>query len=330
MIASQRLEPGMQIEQAADSGVGRSNSSDRVSLFGRLRYNFALFRMRLRSGHDGAERAAERRDEAERLAAEFERATGKRARDSVLVEIGFGARPERAMVYSAYFGQVHAIDLDAPVLRSRDLLGVARRNGWIRAMKSAVRHLLFDRRGWRDFHARAAEIIPGYAPQSVHFVVGNAGGAETWRTIPPPDLVVSTDVFEHIPEPALRDLLRMLRARAPADGLIITRPMVYTGISGGHDTAWYPHLVPNNRSDTAWGHLLDPDFTVDTYLNRLSRRGFRALFVEEGFVIERDEAELGDFGRQHMTEAKRARLSAWDDYELFSNQVTFWLRPAPV
>ena len=43
--------------------------------------------------------------------------------------------------------------------------------------------------------------------------------------------------------------------------------MIFTGIVGGHDPDWYTPNVSNNSSETAWSHLWDPDFSVDTYLN---------------------------------------------------------------
>lgn len=294
----------------------------------KLAYNWQLLQMRLAAGHDGAARAQARVEEVRQFVAQFEARTGKQAAQSTLVEIGFGARPERAFVYSGFFAQVYAMDLDAPVLSLRDLPRVLARNGWQRAIKSAVRHILFDRRGLRDFHQSAAQILPGYRPQSVQFIVGDAAAAASWKGLRGAvDLVVSHDVFEHIPPAPLRALMGQIAAQLARDGVVMTQPMIYTGICGGHDPQWYPHNIPTNDPATAWGHLTDPDFATDTYLNKLSRQNFRDLFTQAGFAIVDEAPTHPQLGAQHLTPENRARLAAWSEDELFSNTVAFWLAP---
>jgi hypothetical protein len=153
-------------------------------------------------------------------------------------------------------------------------------------------------------------------------------------TAPPPGLLgkqrflISSDVFEHIPPLDLKRLMAQLHHQLAEGGIIITQPMVFTGISGGHDLEWYPRSVATNPSETAWGHLLDPDFRTNTYVNKMTRRAMRTTFEEAGFEVTRDDAAEPDFGRHHLTPERRAALAQWDDYELFSNNVTFHLRRA--
>jgi hypothetical protein len=109
--------------------------------------------------------------------------------------------------------------------------------------------------------------------------------------------------------------------------IIVTRPNVFTGISGGHDLEWYSYRVETNKSNTAWGHLLDPNFQPNTYINKLSRREYIDIYEEAGFKVVRDEAIRGRLGEKHLTPEKREFLSAFDDYELFSNSVYFLLKP---
>lgn|GEM_PF-5815818 len=50
-----------------------------------------------------------------------------------------------------------------------------------------------------------------------------------------------------------------------------------------------------------------------------------AQFKAAGFTVLADQAVFGRLGEKHMTPEKRAALSAYDDYELYSNRVEFLL-----
>jgi len=107
----------------------------------------------------------------------------------------------------------------------------------------------------------------------------------------------------------------------------VITPMIFTGISGGHDIDWYPHRVDvEDVSRTpAWGHLTGEAVPGDTHLNRLTRKEFRDLFMTE-FDIVQEEETRPDLGRQHLTAERRQALQAFDEQELFSNTVRFVLR----
>jgi Methyltransferase domain len=61
-----------------------------------------------------------------------------------VLEIGFGARPYRLFALHAFGVDALGVDLDQPVLRSRDVMAAFRVNGLERAAKSAIRYFLFD------------------------------------------------------------------------------------------------------------------------------------------------------------------------------------------
>lgn len=306
----------------------QSNSAGQVGIASKINYNLRLFAMRLKGGNEGAALADGVLDEIAGIVSEFEIRTGRKAAESTVVEIGYGARPARLFAFSGFFGRVVGMDLDSPVLRLSDIAAVFRRNGFERGLKSLVRHALFDARSWKRFHARLRAAAPRYDPASVTILVGDAGGDAVWRDVPPADLVFSSDVFEHIPPGSLPAMLRSLAQRLAPGGIVITRPMVFTGIAGGHDLEWYPHRVDTNASASAWGHLLNPTFQTNTYLNKLRRADFAALFREHGFRIVRDHAMLGRLGERHLSPQRRSELAAFDDYELFSNRVEFVLEKA--
>lgn len=304
-----------------------SNSSTRIGFLKKLAYNARLFYMRLKGGNQGTANAINRIQEINEIVRIFEASTGLNAKNSSIVEIGFGARPERAFAMTAFFKNVTAIDLDAPVLSLKDIPQVFKKNGFERGLKSTIRHLIFDNRGWKLFHETMHDHLDGYDPSRVRFIIGNAGKHTTWADAPDFQLAFSTDVFEHIPKEDLTSLLSILRRRLSNNGLIITRPMVFTGICGGHDLDWYPSRVATNDSTSAWTHLTDPNFSTNTFLNQLTRRDYLEIFHNAGFQIISDTARMGDnFGIQHLTTQKKMVLFSYDDYELFSNQVEFLLR----
>ncbi|UIP07678.1 class I SAM-dependent methyltransferase [Erythrobacter sp. SDW2] len=305
----------------------QTNSSVRdVSLASKLRYYGRLAHSRFIMPA-GAEAVAAEIADLRGIAAQFEERTGLKASESTVLEIGFGARPRRAFLLTGIFRQVYAIDIDHPVLRLRDILSAWRRNGWERSVKSLVRHCLFETREWPRFHAAARAELPAYDPASAHLLVASVGDPSVWDKIGSVDLAFSRDVFEHIPVEELRLGMLHLREHLSAHGMVITQPGIFTGIIGGHDPNWTVYRAPFNPPEQAWQHLTDPAFSVNTYLNRLTRREFVKLFEDTGFRIERDHALMGDIHAHLLTPQKRAELAAFDEYELFSNRVEFHLLP---
>ncbi|WP_080572778.1 class I SAM-dependent methyltransferase [Sphingobium yanoikuyae] len=306
----------------------RSNSSlGSIPLVEKLKYAWQLLKFRI--GEPGAKDfAMQIRDEVAGVAAIYERETGKLASQARVLEIGFGPRPQRAFGLTGFFKDVIAVDLDAPVMGIRDLVRVFRKNGLERGIKSLVRYALFDAREWPMFHKVLVANTPHYRPNTAKLIVGSAGDHSTWEQFGGAiDIVFSTDVFEHIPPAELEVLLTTIRSRLAPGGIVVTRPVVYTGIAGGHAVEWYPqNVAAQTDGTTAWRHLLDPDFTINTYLNKLTRRDFVELFNRVGFEIGGDFAEFGRMGERWMTAEKRAALAHYDDYELYSNRVEFLLR----
>lgn len=303
----------------------RSNSSDpSIGPLGRLAY---LWKLALMNARREPVRAVDVLREVDRLARRFEALTGKLAARSRVLEVGFGGRPHRAFALQIPFAEVIAVDLDQPVFGIADVPAAIRRNGWTRAVKALVRSTVFDRGEWLAFHRDLMALDPAYATERSRLVVADAGDDAFWAKIDARfDLVVSFDVFEHIPREVLENLLRHVRRNLSPGGIVMTYPNLFTGIIGGHDPDWYSYRVETNRPGAAWRHLWDENFTVDTFLNRMGRREMAALFEACGFRIEVDRAVLGRLGERHLTPEIAARLRPrYDDYELFSNRVEFVL-----
>lgn len=285
-----------------------------------------LYLRRLRDGQDASgliECLAEYR--------KYLRGFGAKPLESCRVlEIGFGARPMRLLALYAIGADVTGIDLDRPIVRGRpgEFIDAWRKNGAERAIKSFLRF-------WINDLAERRSVWRALGPAAVRrdfpadrLVVASASTPGFWEgrdgTF---DLIVSEDVFEHIPADELAVVTaRMERALAP-DGIALIRPMVFTGICGGHHLEWYEHTLAGDgpRETEPWEHLRRARLPANTYLNRLQRRDYRELFARHFDILSETEKRPG-LGQRFMTPSIRAELSDYSDEELYSNAVMFVLR----
>ena len=304
----------------------KTNSTDSsVKTLGRLKYLFQLVRMNLKTLPITAQQSYK---DVKEVAKKFEKLTSKRAKLSVILEIGFGARPYKAFAFQTVFREVIAVDLDQPVFGISDFPLAVYKNGFFRAIKAIVRNNIFYPNEWQTFHAEMKKIYKHYDPKNTNLVVSDACKKDFWNMLDNTkvDFVYSVDVFEHIPRCDLKKLLINLRDKVTPETLIIIIPNVFTGIIGGHDPKWYRHKVDTNQSQDAWSHLLDSNYNIDTYLNRMSRREYKSLFLECGFRIISDISLDGQLGKKHLNKDLEERLKKFDHYELFSNRVEFILK----
>jgi hypothetical protein len=112
-------------------------------------------------------------------------------------------------------------------------------------------------------------------------------------------------------------------------GLALIRPNIYTGIIGGHAIEWERRLLRGDSlpcRTAPWGHLRGDAHQPNTFLNRLTRRDYRAPF-ERHFEILGERVKFPRLGHELLVGETRAELAEWSDDELFSNQVLFVLRP---
>ena len=158
--------------------------------------------------------------------------------------------------------------------------------------------------------------------------VGDLADVAVWRRVGDRfDFIYSEDVFEHIPRETLPLVVSLMADLISENGVAVITPMIFTGISGGHDLGWYPNLVDRNdiSRGPAWGHLTGEAQIPDTFLNEMTRKDFRELF-QLRFDILKEEQVLGDIGRRHLTVERQRALQAFGEDELFSNKVRFVLR----
>ena len=121
-----------------------------------------------------------------------------------------------------------------------------------------------------------------------------------------------------------------MAASMSPDGVAYVKPMVFTGICGGHHIEWYPHTFnqPIERLTEPWEHLRRNRHPANTHLNKLTLANYRALFSKHFEILE-ETCATPNLGSQFMTPEIRRELAHYADEELFSNGVVFILRPRP-
>ncbi len=258
---------------------------------------------------------------------------GLRLRGADVLEIGFGPRAPRLAVLSAAGARTVGVDLEAPLLAPTPaaLWRIGRRNGPERLLKSLARYTLFDRSAQRNLR-QAVERRYG-APRLDYGRLEVCDASALQLAPESVDLVVSEDVFEHMPVSAVEATLAGMRRWLRPGGLALIRPNVFTGISGGHLAEWSIESVLDAprapRRSEPWEHLRGRRLRANTYLNELTRADYRRLFAAAGFAVVAERCRYPELGAELLSAALRRELAEWPEEELLSNQTLFVLRPLP-
>ena len=261
----------------------------------------------------------------------LKRHSAKRLESARVLEIGFGARPLRLMALNALRIDATGIDLDKPIIRGTpsEVFAIWRKNGAERAIKSFARFWLNDRRERRKLLEELDDADPSAGMPVEKMIVRSASDKAFWNSLDAKfDLIVSEDVFEHIPRNDLEIVVEEMSKAITPDGLALIRPMIYSGISGGHQLEWYSHTIGRdiNRETEPWEHLRQDRHPANTYLNKMLRRDYRELFEKYFDILEETEKEP-NLGLELLTPDVRDELLQYPDEELFSNNVMFVLKP---
>jgi len=133
------------------------------------------------------------------------------------------------------------------------------------------------------------------------------------------DLVVSHEVFEHLPDvPAvLSEMGRIMKVGAIAYIYIHN----YTSLSGGHHIRWkYPDSEPPDDVPP-WDHLRENRFPeIPSYINRLRLHEYRRMLEEKFELLEWQLIKRE--GECFLTPEIRAELVDYSEEELLTKGVT--------
>ena len=310
----------------------RSNSVGHIgNMFSWFKENASFFCMRLQGLKNKESELLGLLSEIDDYAKKYNAVTGGDLSEASILEIGYGARPNRLIALMSLGYAAKGIDLDKPLLKGRmaEFVQVYRRNGAKRFLKSLIRHTLFDKHERRSLQKVLKSRGCNLNIDESKFLVGDA------RSFQFPsgsiDFIYSEDVFEHIPPDAIHAICGNLSHAISSAGLALVSPAVHTGIAGGHLVEWYPHTLDlnNSRDSEPWEHLRKRRYHAGCYLNELRVHEFKKIFEMYFDVIEVLSIESG-LGRRWLTSQIRQELAAYSEAELLSNKWTFVLRKKSV
>ena len=294
-----------------------SMSSQKISLYFRLLSSFNIFKA-FKKGHLGGVDTA-LRDHLILLNA-FKKYSDSDIETSRILDVGNGQNASQVVLFQADGAEVTGIDMEIPTYKMnlKLLLKVAKINGFERAIKSLIRHLLFDKKYYKDLKEQYQK---HFDLNTLDCRLMNAAKMEfADNTF---DFAYSTWVFEHVDNvsESLKEVNRVLKP----GGLAWIGIHLFPSLSGGHNIEWID--PENNPSDKVpvWDHLRENRFPINTYLNKLTLDQYREIFRNNIKIIEE---KLTFEGEKYLTEDLKNNLTA-EDYnkdDLLTRTVVFICR----
>lgn len=253
--------------------------------------------------------------------------TGRQLKDCRVLEIGYGARPNRLIALHSIGVDALGIDFDRPMLRFSfsAIRAILHRNGLSRALKTAVRTALFDRGERRALQNSLDRLHLPIKILEERFLVGNAAEFKDFGKAF--DFVYSEDVFEHIAVEDIHKICANMRQFLTPGGLAAITPHIFTGIAGGHLVEWYPHSIDEKPKRTEpWEHLRKRRERADCHLNELIFDEYKNIFEQYFEIIDITHNNYG-LGEHLLSDAVMADIAPHlNRRDLLTNNVTFLLR----
>lgn len=237
--------------------------------------------------------------------------------DLRVVDLGAGQWMSNARLFAAAGARVLAVDPELPPAHVTGYARFARELGLQRAAKTLANDLLMRRR----FDGALSEAAGVEAEALARAEVGRfRGGAERLPLEDASvDLVVSDNVFEHLPDvrAVTNEIARVLRPGGVA--CITIHP--FTAFSGGHHPATIHHgdgpFVP---TIPPWDHLRAERFPSGVFLNRVRIRDYRAILASRLETRAWDERQEG---AAWLTDDVLADVPGYARAELLVGKIAF-------
>jgi SAM-dependent methyltransferase len=232
-----------------------------------------------------------------------------------VLDLGCGQRYPFALQSAARGAITTALDIDyiKPDFLPLALYHTVRHNGFKRAVKSALRQLVFDRDYYSMLEAAAGKSLR-YFRSEITFVVSDPASAKYSLPSNSFDLIASNAVVEHVADvPRFAAEIRRLLLRGGYFYAIIHN---FYSLSGGHNLEWaFPDEHPSTRVPP-WDHLRENRFPAWSHLNRLRPEEYREAFKRELEVVFFEGRDInhdprGGEGEHLLTPEIAAELAAY-------------------
>lgn len=248
----------------------------------------------------------------------YTRFTGKEKPDRIL-EVGCGQRAVMPILFGLHGIEAFGIDVEVPTnkIDLSTIARIVRLNGVERALKSVMRHVLFDKRFFRELATTFG--VDSLSSPHVHIRVKDC--AEMDFPDNHFDFLFSFAVLEHVQNPAqaIRQINRVLHR----DGIGKVSVHLFPSLSGGHCMAWQQVATNASRKVAPWDHLLDNQYPSNVFLNKLSLKEYDILFSNYTDVLERSVTREGE---TFLSVAPRSLLQKYTEEDLITSGVTYIFR----
>jgi SAM-dependent methyltransferase len=205
------------------------------------------------------------------------------------IDLGAGQWMAQSKILAASGADVLAVDPELPPAGPQDWVRYARGLGLQRTAKTLAAELLLRSRFDRALGRETGLDVP-----SARFARHRGGAERLPFADGEVDLVVSDNVYEHLPDvrSATDEVLRVLRP----GGVVCITIHPFTAFSGGHHPATIHHAGdgPFVPAIPAWDHLLDGKHPSGVYLNRVRNRDYRDVLASRFETIRWDESREGE------------------------------------
>ena len=244
---------------------------------------------------------------------------GKPVREMDVLEVGCGQRCQNVLLFNAAGARVTGGDLEHTGPGMAKYLRMALAGQFGRTLKTAGRAVLFDGEYYRTLEKSFGGRMSWDGVRVVRLDASRLPFADSSF-----DAVVSTAVFEHLPDPgaAVKEIARVLRK----DGVCRIVVHLFPSLSGGHHLEWVDPDPAAPPPVPAWDHLRGNTSPSHVFLNRLRRRDYEEVFRE---YMEVEESVATKSGTEFLTPELEAELAAkgWPREELLATSLTIVAGP---
>jgi SAM-dependent methyltransferase len=198
------------------------------------------------------------------------------------------------------------------------LIQILRTNGLERALKSLVRHVLFDTEYFRRMQRLYGRPI-ALDDLDVRVTDGKLLPFDDHEF----DFVVSSCVFEHVADVAgvVKELARVIKP----SGVIYLAFHLFPSLSGGHNLEW--HIADDQqrlRRVPPWDHLREGLFPPNTFLNGLRLEDYRKAFAQTFTIVREEVTTAGAWALSSQLE-QELRSKGYTREDLLSELAFFTL-----